>query len=202
MPTITTSQGTMFITGSRLARDGWEIAGFGQNLVTSGEETFPRMMASFTTGTLGNQLLRLSFFTARETETITSIRVDTTGTAAGATPTLIRFGIYSVDSSSGDITLVASTPNDTTLLAATNTRYTKALSASFNKVAGTRYAVGGLVVTAAAAPTVSMCAVPVPEAGEAPRVTASVSGQADLPASVAAGSLTNVTNSPYFQLVP
>jgi hypothetical protein len=101
------------------------------------------------TGT-GN--LRLVFFTQQKTGTYSSLKFFSGSTAAGATPTTIRIGIYSVDASD-NITLIASTANDTALLASTTTVYTENLTASVSLTAGGRYAVGLLVITAATAPT-------------------------------------------------
>ncbi|HYH49649.1 MAG TPA: glycosyl hydrolase family 28-related protein [Acidimicrobiia bacterium] len=170
--------------------------------LTSGEETYSRRWATQTTVSTGAGTLRLTYFTARKTETINSVRVYSGGTAAGATPTLARIGVYSV-AANGDLTLVASTANDTTLFAGANTAYTKALSAPWSKVAGRRYAIGPLVVTGATAPTVvGYSAGNAAEAGIAPRVSGAVTGQTDLPASVAVGSVVSSGSTPYFAMVP
>lgn len=95
--------------------------------------------------------LVLTHFTADKSEAINTLTLSTGSVAAAATPTLIRYAVYSV-ASNGDLTLVASTVNDTTLLTATNTDYPKALSSTWNKVVGNRYAVGVLVVTSATMP--------------------------------------------------
>lgn len=149
--------------------------------------------SSGATVTAASQAMLLSFFTAKRTETISTLSVTVGGTAAAATPSLVRFGIYSV-ASNGDLTLTASTANDTTLLAATNTTYNKALSSSFSKVAGRRYATAVLVVSATtmpiyvgqtvynASPVNTLLAV-------SPRRTATLAGQSDLPASISSGSL-------------
>lgn len=192
------SQADLSLTSS----DAAQIVASGGNLVTSGEATLPRNI-SIGNVTMTSGFLRLAYFTARKSETINNVRIGTTGTAAGATPTLVRVGLYTVDGS-GNLTLVASTANDTTLLAATNTAYTKALSAGYAKVAGVRYAVGVLVVTAAAAPTIMGLASSgaTSEFGLTPRVTGSVSGQTDLPSSVAVGSIADTTNFPYIVVTP
>lgn len=176
------------------------------NSLASGEETVPRSLLGSPTTLSTTQALRLTGFTARKTETITQVKMITGGTAAGATPSLIRIGIYTV-AANGDITLVASTPTDTTLFAAANTAYTKALSAAFAKVAGQRYAVGLLLNTAAAFPSI------VSAGGgntaidkfalTAPMLTAQVTGQADLPASVANASVIASGIGPlYCELLP
>lgn len=168
----------------------------------TGEAVMDRDKARDAT-TLSNQTLRLAFFTARKTETKTQVRVQCV-TAAGATPTLIRFGLYTV-AANGDITLVASTANDTTLLAGAGGETTKALSSSYKVYAGRRYAFGALVVTAAAAPAITSLnaqSAASTEMGRAPRLSGAVTGQADLPASVASGSITNSGNMPFGVLLP
>jgi hypothetical protein len=174
------------------------------DLLTSGEQTIPRNELNGGTPTMTSQQLRLSYFTARKTETITQVKLWTAGTAAGATPSLVRVGIWTTDATGALLSLVASTTNDTALLATLNTEYTKALTASFTKKVGQRYAVGVLVVTAAAAPTVVgstmggqnsiMSYSPVRGAG--------AGSQADLPSSLVAGSIAGSINRPYVVLLP
>ena len=150
----------------------------------------------------GTQNLRLTYFTAKKTETVTQVRVVSGSTAAGATPTLCRVGIYEVDSS-GNLTLVGSTASDTALFAATTTEYTKSLSASFTKKRGTRYAVGVLVVTSATAPTLlGQNTIVSATAGRAPRLAGLVGSQSDLPSTVSVGSITDQGNQAYVELLP
>src|SRR5258706_9878896 len=100
-----------------------------------GESVYAR--DSFTTATAAaSGEMVLAGFVAKKTQQITQVRVWTTGTAAAATPTICRMGIYSRSVATGDITLLASHANDTTLFAATNTVYTKTLTSAFNKVQG------------------------------------------------------------------
>lgn len=162
------------------------------SLLTSGEETLRRDEITSTAVTQATGVLRLSYFTARKTETVTQARVIVAGTAAAATPTLVRYGLYLIDGADGG-TLVASTANDTTLLAATNTAYAKAFSVSYAKLAGQRYALGLLVVSGAATPSMFGVGAAINHTAEhaiAPRLSATITGQADLPASFVAGGLT------------
>jgi len=138
--------------------------------------------------------LALSYFTADKTETINNVTLYTGNTAAGATPSLCRVGIYSLDGS-GNGTLVASTANDTALFAAANTAYTKALSSAFNKVEGTRYAVALLVTSNATMPSfmgpLAVANAPAQVVmGLAPRLVGRLTGQTDLPASFTEAGLT------------
>lgn len=120
--------------------------------LATGEIMPVRALIGATNVSLATGRMGLHFFTAKRTEAITTITAATGATAAGATPTICRYGVFSV-AANGDITLIASTVNDTTLFAASNTEYPKALSSTWNKVAGARYAIGALVVTAATMPS-------------------------------------------------
>ncbi|CAN7307745.1 hypothetical protein LJR296_001457 [Cupriavidus necator] len=170
----------------------------------SGEETLPRLHIINTALSLPSGTMRLAYFTARKTEQIANVRIPCGNTAAGATPTLIRVGIYSV-AANGDLTLIAATTSDTTLMAVANTVYTKALSASFVKRGGQRYAVGLLVVTGAATPTTigtSGAGNITSEYGKSPKLCGSVASQTDLPASLTAASVAEATALPYLVLAP
>jgi hypothetical protein len=182
--------------------DGHGRAAFrDQHALTTGFETMSRLDAVAGVG-MTSQALRLTYFTAPRSKTITKLGMVTTSTAAAATPTLIRLGLYTV-AGNGDLTLVASTANDTTLLSATNTRYDKALSASYALVAGQRYALGALVVTSATVPNLMGVNLAVgTEAFLDPRMSAVVFSQADLPASISNATLGNTTSMPYFVLTP
>lgn len=165
--------------------------------LTAANTTIPRTDAINSAVATGSGNLRLVFFTARAAMTSGNVRVYSGGTAAGATPTLVRFGLYSV-AADGAGTLVASTPNDTTLLSAQAAAYTKAWSAPVALVAGQRYAFAYLVVTAAAAPTLvgnvlgdaNMAAV-------TPRLSGLLAAQADLPASFTNAALAVTAHMAY-----
>lgn len=150
----------------------------------------------------GNQTVRLTYFTARKSETVTQLRLVGGATAAGATPTLVRAGVYSV-AANGDLTLVGGIANDPSLFAAVSTSYVRALTAPFDKVAGQRYAVGVLVVSGATTPTLTgHPALSPSEAAIAPRIGALLGGQSDLPAFIAAGALGDAAHLPYVVLLP
>lgn len=170
---------------------------------SAGEMSMPLGAVSNAGCATSNQVLRLVFFEAQRTETINNLTVLTGSTAAGATPTLVRLGVWSVNGSDDLTALLASTANDTSLLAGTNTTYTKALSSSWSKVAGTRYALGLLVVTGATAPQMtgqSVAATGLFTGGVAglPRVTAALTGQTDLPSTASVGSYTTSASRPMF----
>lgn len=172
-------------------------------VLAAGEATINPDIASASVGSGASQRLQLTYFTATRTETCTQVVFNGSG-AAGATPTLVQVGIYSVDASD-NLTLVASTPNDTTLFASASTRYAKAFSSSFVKTAGQRYAVGLLVVTSATMPTV-YGANPFGGSGNSlntlPRRAGRVSGQASLPSTITAGSVTTDGSRLYAEVTP
>lgn len=170
------------------------------NAVTGGESTIRREDAITSLAITSGQL-RLGYFTARQTRTISTLRISCV-VAAGATPTLIRIGVYSVDSA-GNLTLVGATPNDTTLLAVGFTSYAKAVSVPFQVKAGARYAAGSLVVTAASVPNVSARQLQIAgsETFAAPTLCTALNGQSDLPSSIAVGSLAQASTQPYVVLL-
>lgn len=172
--------------------------------VTSGEETVPRLNVVQNNTAMTSQLLRLVYVTAKKTETISQVKMWSGAVAAGATPSLIRVGIWTADNDGALLSQVGATPNDTALLVGTFASYTKALSASFTKQRGQRYGVGLLVVTAATAPQVMSGSGNLLNLmmATSPRIAAQVAAQGDLPASLAVGSLAASGNPLYFELLP
>ena len=117
-----------------------------------GEATLPRFIGVNTnTVSLTNDVARFTYFTAQRTETISQVKTISGNTAAvGAT--LARIHIYEQDAH-GNLTEVAKTANTTSLWTSTNTVYTTALEASFQKKAGHRYAVALCISGTSVAPT-------------------------------------------------
>lgn len=171
---------------------------------SGGEAVADRHLIWAGTNSLGSGALQLTYFVAQTSETINQIVAYSSATAA-ATVTLVRFAVYSV-AANGDLTLVASTVNDPTLLTVTHTRYAKATTAPWAKVAGQRYAAGILSVSTTSPTTYSITSL---GAGvvdtifsQQPRISGSVSGQTDLPASVAAASVAGSRRIPYIEMLP
>lgn len=159
-----------------------------ENRITTGMEVFPREFADNLNNSLPTGTVSLTYFTAYKTMPVASLRTAVGNTAAAATPTLCKMGLYSV-AANGDLTLIASTANDTTLWSAVTTIYTKALAAGVTLQRGQRYALACLVVTSAAAPML-ICNQPSSIlAAEGPRLTGQLGSQTDLPASITAGSV-------------
>ena len=167
-------------------------------------EAFDRRYINTNAVTLTNQLLRLSYFVAQPSPVLcTQIYSTSGGTAAAATPTLCRMGLYIIDSA-GAGTLVASCANDTALWAATNTEYAKALSVNYTPIAGQRYAFALLCVTGVAAPTTHGCGTTALAGtnSRAPRISATLAAQSDLPGTFADASLAATNAAGYTALNP
>lgn len=165
---------------------------------SGGESVFNRDINTGNSGTHPSQRLILNGFRCKRTETISQMVVKSGTTAAGATPTLVRYGVYLRRPDLTNYDLVASTPNDTTLFAASNTAYPKAFSAPFTKIRGEEYLVGILIVTAAATPTflAVLSAGNASQANDGIRlpVRAGIIGaQADLPATFTIATITPTT---------
>ena len=155
-------------------------------------------MAASTALGIASGSLRLQFCTAQETAAVSRVLTVTGGTAAAATPTLCRVGVYQVDPLTGDLTLGAAAANDTTLWSAINAEYSTALTAPLSLVIGRRYAIGMLIVTAVATPTFRGAAALLGAlAGRAPILAGAIGGQTDLPASIPAASIGGVSQFYY-----
>lgn len=162
--------------------------------LVSGETVMARRGAGNAV-TMTSGVVRLSYFKAVKSETVLRLGTCSTATAAGPTPALCRMGIYLPDPDSGDVTLIASTVNDTDLWASGSTRYWKALSADWDKVAGTWYAFAALCVTGTTAPTLQGFVSNGENAiwADAPVSAMARTGQTDLPSSI---SFANLTGNP------
>lgn len=180
--------------------------------LAAGQEILPRTLGLNSTAavSLSSQALRLGYFGARRAQPSTGIRLLSGSTAAGATPTLCRIGLYRIQVLNQVLSgvLVASTANDTALFAAANTAYSRDWSAPYQVVAGEPYAVGILVVTGAAAPNLagqSFAGGNTAAGNEAllsPRLSGLINSQSDLPASFAESSVVASAGRAYGVLLP
>lgn len=169
-------------------------------LASSVEGIFDRHLITSQPG-ISNGNMRGTYFTCRRSQTITSIRTLVGGTNQTAA-TLCRIGLYTVDASD-NLTLVASTANDTNLWNSANATVDKALSSSYAVKRGTRYAVGLLVVGSSQAPTIGALQLTNSAPGQAsPRLAFLIGSQTDLPSSIATGSMTGANILPWAALVP
>lgn len=159
--------------------------------LTSGRETVPRVTVSNAVGPITSGQMQFAFFTPDTSYSSTLVRVGCGATAA-ASVTLARVGLYTVDSA-GNLALVASTANDTTLFATINTMYTKTWTTPVTVNGGQQYAVG-VLVTATTMPAwlgVALSTAMAAEFALAPRLTGTLASQADLPASTSTAALAN-----------
>lgn len=166
--------------------------------ITAGISTIPRYLGQIQASlTLTSGAVRLVYKTADADVTVSNLtaRCGSSSTPSGIT--LCRFGIYSVDGS-GDLTLIGSTPNDTSLLETISTVYTKGLSVATPLTAGSRYAFA-IIQVASTAATVSGATADAAELAVAPRVTASLGSQSDLPPTIAHAGLSTSTNVFYMR---
>jgi len=185
--------------GDVIDADGVKIIVGGGERLTSGEAVMSRDQGMSEVGLdLGS--LHLSYFTATKTETINNVVTALLANVAAGNTTA-RIGIYSVDANGGLTGLLASTANDTALWTTGNGNRTKALQAGWSKVAGTRYAIGALVIGGSGPqligifPSSSLSAL-------APRANGVVTGQSSLPSSVASGSIADDYRKIQFILTP
>lgn len=181
------------------------IANLLANQLTVGEETIPRECISNSAVGTTSGFIRVSFFTARKTETTTQVRMISGATPAAATPTLVRIGLFEIAADS-TATLVAATADDTSLFSASVTAYTRNWTAPYQKVAGRRYGLGALVVTATTPPQfIGQNIANGTEFGEAPVLSLVWTGLTDLPAlggTLAGGSGVPNGARPYAVVLP
>lgn len=150
-------------------------------------------------GTLGTGIAYFSFFTPRWSVTIDEISVVSSATATNGA-SLVRFGLYTFDGTTA--TLVARTASDNTIFSTGNTLYTRLLStgggfpATYNLVAGSRYALGVIVVaTNPGSVYTAFELIPSAMSTLSPRMSGLVSGQSDLPTT--ASSFTSSIVAPW-----
>ncbi len=153
----------------------------------TGVETFPRWVCdqglNLQAGSPAG--IYFSYFTPQSN--LLCGNVATFFSTAPTSATLGRMGIYSV-AGNGDLTLVASTANNTTFTS--NALYQRPLTTPYQLVAGTRYAFTILVITGGSAGTCRACALYPQMAALSPRLSSQSTLQyTDLPASVTNANL-------------
>lgn len=179
----------LYYTGSVyvLLNNGDPVDSVYANKVNSGMDTFPRD-GIFGNSVIVSQRLNLTYFTCDKIFTASQMRTITGTVAAGATPTTCKMGLYQVNADNS-LTLLAKTANNTALWAATNTVYTEPFEAAGTvaMVRNQRYAFAILIDTAAATPNFQGQAWSNGNIGTyTPRLVAEVTGQTDIPSSLAA----------------
>lgn len=170
--------------------------------LTQGMSNMPRPFAT-SSGAVVSGTIHLTYFTAIKEILCATMRMLCAATAAGATPTMVKYGLFSV-ASNGDLTRIGITANDTGIFAAANTSYSRALLAAATVSPGLSYATGLLVITAAALPTpAGQAASSVSSAitSGLPRLSGAIAGQTDINASYAAASVANTGNRFYAEVL-
>jgi hypothetical protein len=182
----------------------WILLPSGANALAEGESTLSRDEGIRDSITVATKEMRLMYFTAPKTGSRKNIEVCTGTTGAGATPTVVQFGVFEVNPATGKLTRVAVTANNTALLKTAGETYKQATEAAWAAVAGARYAVGLLVVTAAATPTLGGISSTLVNTilGQSPRLTGLVSGLAEIPAEVEPANVKNSSSLFYAATLP
>jgi len=176
---------------------------------SAGLDIMPRMFASGTR-LFGSGSVYVTTFTPLVDTVVTNIITycTTGGTDTGGTTTR-RMGLFTVDRTNTQVTLVARTASDATLWNTTGATYSRALSttggypATYTLTAGTTYAVGVIAYNTGGtfgAPTiVGNAGLSTLINGLSPFIAGIVATQTDLP--TAAATLTTVTaNGPFARL--
>lgn len=158
--------------------------------LASGVSTISRDAINSLAVTAGTGFVRYTMFRPSRTFTTTQVKMRTGTTAAAATPTMCKMGLFRLRPEGGGVysaALIASTANDTTLWAAANTSYTRSWAVSAEVAAGRLYAFATICVSGAATPSFVGRAYNLAAedlALDPPIVGISAAGATDLPASV------------------
>ncbi|HUM06410.1 MAG TPA: hypothetical protein VLT90_13175 [Terriglobales bacterium] len=168
--------------------------------VASGQQTMRREDCSSVALAYSTGDVRLTMLRPRYNFTATQIIMRTGSTAAAATPSICRYGLYLLNAAGDTWTLVGSTPNDTTLFAAANTQYSKTMSASVAMNPASRYAITAMCVTATTAPSFTGVSTQADVLNIAPAMSGTLLAQTDLPSSILVASL-GTTSQLFFGIV-
>ncbi len=168
--------------------DGIQADPFTSDYLTTATETFNRRLAQSSVGGVAGQMV-LSYFTARESRTISKLGVAVVGAAVGGTAR--RLGLFTA-ADDGTVTLVARSAANTTMFGTANAIAEEVLDATggfvstYNVVKGTRYAIGYITVGTTTAPTFRVNGGAGAMAGLSPVLGTSRSSQTDLASATAA----------------
>lgn len=170
-----------------------------QNLLFTGSsaETVNRAIGTASSDTPATGSAALTLFRAEKTITVGNVTM-ITGASASSGLSLARMGLYTIDGS-GNATLVARTASDTTLFNSGSAVYTRAFStaggypATYKIQQGSLYAIGVICVGTTGGNYLSTLILSASTVigdlmGLSPRIAGNVTGQTDLPTSIASGS--------------
>lgn len=136
------------------------IAGYGEIAL----EPYSRVGGAIQSTSFNSGVLRIAFARAKRVKTITRLASCCAAAWSSTTPTLCRMGVFSVDPTTYDMTLLARVANDTTLWSSANTVYKRNFDtaggypSSFTTTVGAIYGMALLRVTTGSMPTFSGCA--------------------------------------------
>lgn len=172
--------------------------GLESDVYFEGQPAFDRMYATSLTGVFPSGTQQFTFFTASQTRRIQSIATDI-GTAAVATPTLCRLGLYEVTLTQG-VNLLAATANDPNLFSVGSSSPRRDLNVPVVIERGRRYAAALLLVSAAAGPTILRAISGGQTSLRLPRTTGNITGVTDLVQSAANADIGLATSVLFFDL--
>lgn len=174
-----------------------EVYSWHGSVVGTRVESCPRLLAGGNAAVVAGTVY-FSYLTAPQSLSVSQLLI-ACGSTAGVGITLARLGLYAEDGA-GDLTLVARTAADATILASANSVVTRSLGttggfpAAYQINRGSRYALALVVVGATVQPSavhaMGTSVASVFLTSVLPFVAAVRTGQSDLPATVAAASLT------------
>ena len=182
--------GAVFLSTPRAAASGLDSGLIGGSL-TAGVANQDRVTGPVANTAVGNQVLYLSYVTSPKVFTAANHAMYSSATAAAATPTTVKFGLFTV-AANGDLTRVAITANQTSTFVVPNTRYPWPYLASVGIVPGQVYASGWLIDSAVAMPTVIGPTALTPTAtawSQAPKLNGVITAQTDIAATYTAGQV-------------
>ena len=183
------------VTAVKLGGDafGSLASNLNQNLTVV--DVTPRSGNSSATLTSGN--VYFTFFTPMWTATVNSISVASATTITSGT-SLIRFGLYTFNETTGEAILVARTASSTSIFNSANTlatllfNTTGGFPSTYSLVSGTRYALGVIVIAATPGSVYTTNTQPLVLSSLSPRTTGVVGGQTDLPATTTVSSASSI----------
>lgn len=169
-------------------------------------DTVPRWATATTVVTPVSGTVYATYFTPLVDLTVGTITVHSSVSNAASGLTLAKMGLYTA-AANGDLTLVARSASNTSLLSALNTQYDEALAtaggfpASYALVTGTRYAVGIIQVGTTPGRMVATASggTSVTYGDDSPPLTAIKAGETDIAGNLASLAV-NPTSAPYFRL--
>jgi hypothetical protein len=185
------------VTAAKLNGDAFSNLAANLNQSLSVVDVAPRPGNSTATLSSGNAYF--TFFSPLWSSTINSISVSS-GLVVTSGVTLIRFGLYTFNEGTGVATLVARTAASTSIFASANTLATLLFSttggypATYTLAAGTRYALGVIVVaTTPGSVYTAYNAQPLVLSALSPRTTGVVGSQTDLPSTTTISTASTVS---------